>query len=527
MRVRFEYSGSHRLVSLQDFGAAGGFINLSLSLRPTACASLTPSTNATCWEDLDHVYAAIVGYAQRPNLTLDPTVSCGQVTAMWTSLALLAWQQAPSFEGSATRQVACFGVGGYEPLPGDDVASSAAVWPDAPAPPGHHGPLQFSLQYAIPTKHDLYTLVLYNCLGKELSAVGEASFIGGGGERLSTHQHAVLAVHLGLFSVALFAAGALALFNRYHRATALPLHGLLVVVLLLRVMQEAFLLLPLLMTMLDAVSSATEGSASANAHTAAVSSGSEQSVGGSSDAGGLSTHGMGDDSAAGVVQQCLALGAAAARQLSSLAFFTALLAFAGGRHFLAPVLPAREREALTIAFVLYPIFGIVEEMCTGEMLCGVFVLSFQVIKILMVFGVLIFLNAAADQLRRASGHAWSQLRTDLLRLVTFRRLRIQVLMIYLILPIVFMFLEVILDWRSTWFKLLWRDCLELYIVIAFASRVLPTPANYEVHFAPLRPTSTTTPAPSTYAWFFRWLLGIYVDVTRADAAATQATAARS
>ena len=83
MRVRFEYSGSHRLVPLQDFGAAGGFINLSLTLLPTACASLTPSTNATCWEALDHVYTAVLGYAQWPNLTQDPTVSCGQVAAVW------------------------------------------------------------------------------------------------------------------------------------------------------------------------------------------------------------------------------------------------------------------------------------------------------------------------------------------------------------------------------------------------------------------------------------------------------------
>ena len=199
----------------------------------------------------------------------------------------------------------------------------------------------------------------------------------------------------------------------------------------------------------------------------------------------------------------------------------------GGRHFLAPALPAREREALIAAYVLYLIFGAVEEVCTREVLCGVFVLSFQVVKILMVFGVLIFLNAAAAQLRRASGHAWSQLRADLLRLVTFRQLRIRVLMIYLILPIVFMFLEVILDWRSTWYKLLWRDCLELYIVTVFASRVLPTPANYEVHFAPLQPASTTTLAPGTYAWFFRWLLGSHVDATRGDAAATQAAAART
>ena len=60
----------------------------------------------------------------------------------------------------------------------------------------------------------------------------------------------------------------------------------------------------------------------------------------------------------------------------------------------------------------------------------------------MVFGVLIFLNAATDQIRRASGHNWPSLRADLLRMVTFRQLRLRVLVTYLILPILFMFLEV-------------------------------------------------------------------------------------
>jgi len=201
------------------------------------------------------------------------------------------------------------------------------------------------------------------------------------------------------------------------------------------------------------------------------------------------------------------------RQLAALSFITALLALAGGRHFLAPVLPAREREALTIAFLLYFIFGMVDEICTREVICGVFVLSFEVIKILLVFCVLIFFNMAADQIRRSSGHNWAQLRGEVLRLVAFRQLRIRVLLVYLILPILFMFLEVVLDWRASWFKLLRRGCLDLYMVTALAWRIPPTKRIYDLHFAHLR-RSTAPLAPGAYAFFFRWLLGSHVDPNR-------------
>ena len=74
---------------------------------------------------------------------------------------------------------------------------------------------------------------------------------------------------------------------------------------------------------------------------------------------------------------------------------------------------------------------------------------------------------------------------------TFKKLRVRVLFAYLLLPIVFMFLEVVLDWRSTWFKLLWREALDLYIVLAVTLCLLPTPANHAVHFVPLRPAAGT------------------------------------
>ena len=159
-----------------------------------------------------------------------------------------------------------------------------------------------------------------------------------------------------------------------------------------------------------------------------------------------------------------------------------------------------------------------QEACTGEVLCGVFVLSFQVVRILLVFAVLLFLNATADMLRRASGSSWTGLRPDLHRLIMFRELRIRLLLVYLILPIIFLFLEVVLDWRAVWFKLLWRESLELFMVLSLIWRLLPTPTVYSVHFAPLRPSPTADLAPGFYARFFRFLLGSGVDTERADAA---------
>jgi len=216
----------------------------------------------------------------------------------------------------------------------------------------------------------------------------------------------------------------------------------------------------------------------------------------------------------GALNEWSHVGAATARQLASLTFLTALLALAGGRHYLSPVLPSREKEALLVAYVLYFLFGMVDDVCGVELICGVFVLSFEVIKILLTFCVLIFFNMAADQIRRASGHSWAQLRGELLRLVTFRQLRVRVLLVYLILPIVFMFLEVVLDWRSEWFKLLRQGGLDLYMVVAFASRIPPTAYTYDIHFAHLR-RSTGQMAGGRYATFFRWLLGSHVDPNRA------------
>ena len=103
---------------------------------------------------------------------------------------------------------------------------------------------------------------------------------------------------------------------------------------------------------------------------------------------------------------------------------------------------------MAAAFVLYMTFGVVQESCGEAVLCGIFVLLFQVVRILLVFGVLLFFNATTETLRRQTGQQWRTLEADLTRLLVYRELRFRVMMVYLVLPIVFMFIEVVLDWRG-------------------------------------------------------------------------------
>ena len=204
-------------------------------------------------------------------------------------------------------------------------------------------------------------------------------------------------------------------------------------------------------------------------------------------------------------------GAAVTEQLSALTLITCLLAFSGARHFLAATIPPREREALTVAFGLYFLFGTVTDLCastgtTPPLICGVFSLSYYVIRILLIFCILIFFNMAADTIRRSSGHSWPHLKGEILRLVAYRQLRLRVLVVYLVLPIVFMFMEVymrccckrglsqtlsgfcgsericvlvsrvcaaqvVLDWKGSWLMALWRDALDLYMLFALVAHI--------------------------------------------------------
>lgn len=200
-----------------------------------------------------------------------------------------------------------------------------------------------------------------------------------------------------------------------------------------------------------------------------------------------------------------------------------LLALAAGRRFLVASLPPREHEVFGTSLLLFFVFGMLQAACTGEVSCGVFVLAFQVVRILLIFAILLFLNASAERLRHAQGHQWAQLRTELPRLLALRKLRWRLLLMYLVLPILFMFLEVqVLDWRAAWFKVLWREALDLHLVALVAHQLRPSATTYTVHFSWLRPAPNAQLSSSLYSRFFRFLLGSGVDTARADAAVVTA-----
>ena len=69
-----------------------------------------------------------------------------------------------------------------------------------------------------------------------------------------------------------------------------------------------------------------------------------------------------------------------------------------------------------------------------------------------------------------------------------------------------MFLEVVLDWRAAWFRELWREALDLYMVCAVLLRLLPTEENHAVYFLHLRPPAGAVLQTGRYATFFRWLV---------------------
>ena len=593
LRVAFSVQTGSPLVPLQEFGAAGGFVNVSLSLFPLACegdedgAASNGSSKFTCWDTLDNVYLGLFNNQQLRNVSsrfwrnfegvsdltpvarddcfdkdfdfvgeCRPMQPCWELATAWSPVNLLEWQEAPIADDGA----AFFDIGGKERFAGDGEqwSYSSGTTRDAPSPAE---PLRYAIRYELPRKHDLYTLALYNCVGgslrSELRASGEASFVGGDGERISSKERDVLNVRVGFLVAALVLAVAYASVCYVHRATMLPLHVLIGLVLLLRAAQHAFLLTPQLSTAVFDWRQPASGFIPAEiAHIDTVMWGPTYQPG--RDAGGFGliwpspppplaadepsppppTKPLQDDgrsmgipartalvvavngTAERQLERSCAIGAAAMDHLASVALLMTLIAVGAGRHFLAPSLPQREREAMSAAFLLFFGFGMIQEACDGPIICGVFVLCFQVVRILLVFGVVLFFNSSTDSLRRNSSQAWAGVRSDLVKLLAYRDLRVRVMAVYLILPILFMFLEVVLDWRADWFKTLWRQGLDMYMILVLALRVPPTPTSYAVFFADVRPRAgnNNNLAGGPYPRFFRWLLGSGIDAARADAA---------
>ena len=170
--------------------------------------------------------------------------------------------------------------------------------------------------------------------------------------------------------------------------------------------------------------------------------------------------------------------------------------------------------------VLYLAFGMLNTACLGELSCGVYFLSFQVVRILIIFAVLILLNATITVQQHAQGrNGWAQLSADLARLRALRELRLQLICVYLALPLACLFVEVrVLDWRGEWFGVLWEAALDTYLAAAVGWSFRPSARTYATHFAWVRPSPNAELAAGAYPAFFRWLLGARIDYAAADAA---------
>ena len=227
LRVAFNVSTRAILVPIQDFGAARGSLNVSLALRPVpACGA-----NSSCWEELDHVYVAVLSYAQWQNLTLRTIDgirmrrdirldhACTTRAMAWTAVSSLAWREAATTDDAGA---ACLGPGGDDPDAADPLLADASRELPGGGSLPHDDALRFELRYALPAAHDLYTVVLYNCDGgpggAEVWYSGEARFLGGNGEHLSTRDFDVLLVRICLTLAQLIGAFILFVMTRVNRA---------------------------------------------------------------------------------------------------------------------------------------------------------------------------------------------------------------------------------------------------------------------------------------------------------------------
>ncbi len=515
--IRFSIPKSGPLHAIAQFGVSGGAnADVALSIAPQSCPAQSPCP----WHELDQVFLAVLDTTQWVNLSRvvtalgppsrlddpiaaasnDATFDCAQLAAARTQLSLTAWREnavAAPGGGGAERGVAVLGL-----------AAGPSAAPASPAPtvePSPRDGLRFWVRFELPPRAGIYTVALFNCRAALVSMYAEVFVTGLGGEELSEADWRVVVVRIIVFSLASGAALLVLALMAYHRAVAVPLQGMLAGVLLLRGAQQA--------VMLYATLNAPRSGALSRAAT-------------SSPAAAAAAHQL---SAFTVVQadaevwghygRLATLLAEACSHVSSLLFFGVLVAFCAGLHFSAPVLPPREREVVLAALSLYLLFGMMQPgtPASDDLSRGVFVLSYNVVKILVVFGVLLFLNASYERLRRATGHEWAVLRADIVRAGLLKAIRLRLLLVYLVLPIVFMFLEVVLDWQAEWFKVLWREWIELYAIFYVAATLHPSAETYSVHFVPLRTPPNVVPAGGIYASTFRWLIGSRVDVARAEA----------
>ncbi|KAL1527548.1 hypothetical protein AB1Y20_008937 [Prymnesium parvum] len=480
LRVSYNLHTSRRLAALQDFGSRGGLVSTDLKLSIGECSNSTPS--ACSWAEVKHVYLVLLSTDQLHDIIRRRdflgSTDCQHPSMARTALSLLRWQEARERTADG-RALLRFG--------GDDVALERATAASTRFDVVDPAELRFRIQYRLPKRADLHTLALLNCETNSIKLEGESSFEGENGEKLSLPHLDLMRARITIAIITFLAAVGMAKLCVARRAITVPLQWLLVFALVARHVRQLLLLVPIFAASRDELLPRA-----------------------------LSAPLEVIDTWEPVLASSLL--AEAASLLASLAFLCAMLGLAAGRHFTSPVLPPREQEVLVGSMSMYFVFGMLQAACTNEVSCGVFVLSFQVLRLLLIFSIVLFINASIDRLRRETGHRWEVLFPELLRLTVLLAVRRRIILVHLILPILFMFLEVqVLGWQAIWFKDMWRECIELYLVLAVAWRIMPSSLTYIAHFRWVRPSPNSLVSSSTYARFFRFILGSSLDAARADA----------
>ncbi|KAL3918040.1 MAG: hypothetical protein SGPRY_006159 [Prymnesium sp.] len=478
LRVSLSFETSRRIAALQDFASVGGQVVTDLSISLKSCITNTTETEAMCtWDGANQLFMILLSSQQLENLTrsisrneLSDTFECEQPSMARTAISLLRWQEAKERTSDGYRA--------YLPDGGDAVASAQVGVTQPRYDVTKPRDLRFRIEYRLPVLEDLYTLVLVNCDDLHLSVEGESTFHGSDGEKLSLSQVDLILARVIISAITFVAAIALAALCLYRRAVTVPLQWILVFAFLARTCRQLLLMGPMIAAAQDEV---LPRSLSAP----------------------VDVVDTWEDPVRLFVKRAplpcqpvlmSTFLAEVASLCSSFAFLSTLFALAAGRHFTNPVLTTREQEILVGAMSLYFFFGMLQSACINEISCGVSVLSFQVgrcpcfgphklltwlprqvLRILIIFVIFLLINASVDRLRHEHGYQWDHLFPELLRLTSLLAVRRRIILVYLVLPILFMFLEVqVLDWRAIWFKRIWRECLELYFMLAVTWRIVPS-----------------------------------------------------
>ena len=176
-RVGFdvELRAEVRLSSIHNFGADGGSVHASFTLRRPPCSPAL--AGAECWAPTERLYMVVVDAAQwegmRDTFRGDTDLDCQQPSAARAELSFLRWREAELMRARAD--------------PSAHAAADAA----------HE--LRFEFDARLPSARGLHSLALFNCAAASgVIVAGEATFHGRAGEPLSIPQQTLRAMRAAL-----------------------------------------------------------------------------------------------------------------------------------------------------------------------------------------------------------------------------------------------------------------------------------------------------------------------------------------